>query len=39
MLKGACLCSKVLFHLDQFQTGDDVTLRVIVGLAIRVDKP
>jgi hypothetical protein len=25
--------------LDQFQTGDDVTLRVTVGLAIRVDKP
>jgi hypothetical protein len=25
--------------LDQFQTGDDVTLRVTAGLAIRVDKP
>lgn len=25
--------------LDQFQTGDDVTLRVTVGLAVRVEKP
>ena len=28
-----------LAELDQFQAGDDVTLRVIVGLAIRVEKP